>query len=382
MTRFAIHVEQAVLDDLAARLARTRWPDAVAGAGWTLGADLTVMQALAAYWRDGYDWRRTEAALNALPHHRSVIDGVGVHYIHARGRGPRPLPLILTNGWPGSFVEFLDVLPLLTDPAAHGGRPEDAFDVVVPSMPGFGFSDRPATTGMSAWRIADLWVHLMRQLGYPRFAAQGGDFGASVCTALGLRHPEQLIGLHLNYIPGTYAPTIAEDAPLEDVERRFLADADQWYATEGGYAHLQATTPQTPAIALNDSPAGLMAWIVEKFRAWGDCGGEVERRFSRDTLLTNVLIYWVTGTIGSGNRLYWEMRRAPMRMGPAERVRVPCAIARFPREAPFPPRRWIERGYDVRRWTEPAGGGHFAALEEPAAFAADVRDFFRELGPA
>jgi microsomal epoxide hydrolase len=378
VTPFHIRVEQAVLDDLNARLAATRWPDAVDGVGWMQGADLAAMQGLAGYWREAFDWRRAEARLNAFPQYRCVVDGVGIHFVHVRGRGPRPLPLVLTHGWPGSFIEFLDLLPRLTDPEAHGGRPEDAFDVVVPSMPGFGFSDRPRAAGMNVWRMADLWAGLMTRLGYGRFAAHGGDFGAGVTTALGLRHPERLVGLHLNYIPGSYAPDVPAHAPLTDEERGFLAAAESWYAAEGGYAHLQATTPQTAGFALNDSPAGLMAWIVEKFRAWGDCEGDLERRFDPDTLLTNVMIYWITGTIASANRLYWETRRAPMRFAPGERVNVPCGIARFPREAPFPPRAWVERGYDVRRWTDMPSGGHFAALEEPVALAADLHACFRE----
>ena len=272
---------------------------------------------------------------------------------------------------------MLKVVPLLSDPAGHGGDAADAFDVVVPSLPGFGFSDRPDRPGMNLFRIADLWAELMAGLGYARFGAQGGDFGAGVSTALGLRHPDRLVGLHLNYIPGSYQP--AEAGNLTAEERQFRQEVDDWYALEGGYAHVQRTRPQTLALGLNDSPAGLAAWIVEKFRDWGDCGGDVERRFSRYELLTNVTLYWMTQTIASSMRLYLEVRKAPLHFQPSQSVRAPCGIARFPKEAPFPPRSWVERGYDVRRWTTMPSGGHFAALEEPALLAEDIRAFFRPL---
>jgi pimeloyl-ACP methyl ester carboxylesterase len=271
--------------------------------------------------------------------------------------------LILTHGWPGSFLEFLEVIPLLT---------AQSFDVVVPSLPGYGFSDRPASPG-----IGELWVKLMRGLGYERFGAQGGDWGASVSTAMALAAPEALFGLHLNYIPGSLRPWLGEgSAELAPIERQFLEDAGHWYETEGAYAHVQRNEPQTLAYALNDSPAGLAAWIVEKFRDWGDCDGDVLGRFGRDELLANVTLYWVTETVHSASRLYFETRKTPLALGPGQRVRVPTAIARFPQESPFPPREWIERVYDVVRWSEMPRGGHFAALEEPELLADDVLSFF------
>jgi pimeloyl-ACP methyl ester carboxylesterase len=308
-----------------------------------------------------------------------VVDGIGIHFIHARGKGPAPLPLVLTHGWPGSFAEMLRILPLLTDPASHGGNAADAFDVVVPSMPGYGYSDRPPAPGMNTWRIAELWTGLMSALGYERFGAQGGDFGAAVSTILGLRHAERTLGVHLNYIPGSYRPHVDAGRPLSEPEERFLRERDGWADQMGAYAHMQRTRPLTAAYGLNDSPVGLAAWILEMFRDWSDCDGDVYRRFTRDQLLTNLTLYWMTETIGSSFLLYYEGGRAPLRFGPEDYVKVPCAVARFPKEAPFPPREWVERGYNVRRWMEMPRGGHFAAAEEPELLAEDVRTFFRRL---
>jgi pimeloyl-ACP methyl ester carboxylesterase len=251
--------------------------------------------------------------------------------------------------------------------------------VVVPSLPGFGFSDRPTKCGMNTFRIAELWAALMGELGYDRFAAQGGDFGAAVSTILGLRHPENVVGIHLNYIPGSYRPYLPPGTELDDIEQQFLDDADRWYVESGAYAHLQRNTPQTAAYGLNDSPAALAAWIVEKFRDWADCNGEVERRFSKDELLSNITLYWMTETIHSSCRLYYESKKMPVQFKQGEHIRVPCAIARFPKEAPFPPRPWVERGYNIQRWTEMPRGGHFAAAEEPALLARDIASFFGPL---
>ncbi len=375
---YAVNVPQVELDDLHVRLARTRWPDDIPGTGWAYGADLRFMTDLLEYWRTRFDWRAQERRINAFAHFRASVDGVGIHFIHEKGSGPAPLPIVITHGWPGSFVEMLRLIPLLTDPASRGGDPRDAFDVVVPSLPGFGFSDRPAKVGLNPFRIADLWAMLMDGLGYRRYGAQGGDWGASVSTGLALAYPARVIGMHLNFIPGSYRPYLGPNAHgLSDAERLFLRAMDDWAATEGGYWHIQRTRPQTLAYGLNDSPAGLAAWIVEKFRAWSDCGGDVERRFTKDDLLTNVSIYWWTQTIHSSCRLYVETRQRPLHFGQDTRVTVPCGVAHFPAEAPFPPREWVERGYAVTHWTTMARGGHFAAMEEPELLAADVRTFFR-----
>jgi len=333
---FKIQVSDSALKDLRERLARTRWPDAIPGTGWEYGANLDYMKELVEYWLTKFDWQKQESTLNRFHHFRAKVDGFGIHFIHEMGKGPNPLPLVITHGWPGSFAEMVKIIPLLTDPAAHGGDPADAFDVVVPSMPGYGFSDRPTQRGMNVFRFAELWVKLMTGLGYPRFGAQGGDFGAGVSTALGLYHPEHVIGLHLNYIPGSYRPFL-EKGPdeLSEAEKQFLADDEKWYAEEGGYCHVQLTHPQSVSFGLNDSPAGLAAWIVEKFRAWGDCDGNVERRFSKDELLTNVMIYWVTETIASSIGFILRRGGVPciFKKGSASRFRA--ASRTFPKKRHF-----------------------------------------------
>jgi pimeloyl-ACP methyl ester carboxylesterase len=377
ITPFSIPYSEAAVNDLRDRLSRTRWPDEIPGSGWEYGFNLGSLQEICAYWRTGFDWRAQIARMSEFEHFRYTADSLGVHFIHARGRGPAPIPLILTHGWPGSFLEMLKILPLLADPAAHGCDPLDSFDVVVPSLPGFGYSDRPDRPGMNVFRIADLWAELMAALGYERFAAQGGDFGAGVSTALGLLHAGRVLGIHLNYIPGSYRPHLPPGSPLHPVEEEFVKDAARWYDESGAYAHLQRTQPQTAAYGPNDSPAALAAWILEKFRTWADCEGDLTRRFTLDELLANVTLYWMTETIHSSFRLYFEVRKAPLQFAEGDFVRVPCAIARFPKEEPFPPRAWIERGYNVRQWTEMPSGGHFAAAEEPALLAEDIRRLFR-----
>ena len=377
---FQVAVPEAVLDDLRQRLERTRWPDEIPAAGWDYGFNLAYLKELTDYWRTRFDWRAQEQRINSFPHFRATVDGARIHFIHARGRGPDPLPLVLTHGWPGSFLEMLDILPLLTDPAAHGGDARDSFDVIVPSIPGFGFSDRPAAPGMDTFRVADLWLGLMDALGYRRFGLQGGDFGANVSSRLAFLHPERVIGLHLNYIPGSYRPYLGPGSPpLTPAEQKSLQDDDAWYDADGAYAHVQRTRPQTLAVAIHDSPAGLCAWLVEKYREWADCGGEVERRFSKDELLAHVTLYWVTETFHASTRLYLESPKRPLHFGPGERITVPVGIARFPLEAPFPPREWVERAYNIVRWSELPRGGHFAALEEPQLLAEDIRAFFRPL---
>jgi len=377
---FRVSVDQDTLTDLRRRLGQTR----LGKPGGTLapgdGISVEYMTELIEYWRDTFDWSAQERSLNRWRHFRATIDGARVHFIHEPGRGPRPLPIIVTHGWPGSFVEMLKVIPLLTDPASYGGDDSDAFDVVVPSLPGFGFSELPTGRhGLNAFEIANIWNQLMHGLGYQRFGAQGGDFGASISTAIGLRHPGSLIGMHLNYIPGSFTPFLEASAPLTDQEIAFQAGAIAWYDTDGAYAHVQRTRPRTLAYGLEDSPVGLAAWIVEKFGEWGDCAGHIESRFTKDELLSNVMIYWATRTAYSASRLYVEMRDHPLTFGPGEYIDVPVGVARLPLEAPFPPREWVERGYRVERWTELPSGGHFAAMEEPERLVEDIRAFFRPL---
>ena len=397
MQPFEIRAPQAALDDLKDRLARTRWPDEVAGASWDFGTSLTYARELVDYWEHGFDWRAQEASLNAFANYRAVVDGVGIHFVHERGKGPDPLPLVLAHGWPSTFYEFTKVVPLLADPASYGGDPADAFDVVVPSLPGYGFSDRPPEPGISR-RIPGLWVGLMEELGYPRFAAHGTDVGNSVCNLLGLYHPDRIIGIHVTYPAEPYLGPGAQDLSVR--ERAFLAGRAPGQEAEGGYAHLQRTKPQSLAYGLNDSPAGLAAWIVEKYRTWSDCDGDVERRFSKDELLTTATLYWLTETIGSSFRVYrdwalgaesnpyaWEGREEVPRgvaskpLARDERIAVPAAVALFPADPPSGmPREWAERAYaDLRRFTRPPRGGHFPAMEEPDLLVEDLRAFFRPL---
>ena len=375
---FRIAVPDAVLADLRERLARVRWSDEIPGAGWTYGTDLATMKDLVAYWRDGFDWRAQEAALNAWPQFTTSIAGIDVHFVHAPGVGPNPMPLLLSHGWPGSIVEFQELLPRLTDPAKFGGDPRDAFTVVAPSLPGYGFSFSPnqARFGLSA--IADVFASLMTEvLGYRRFAAQGGDWGAFVTTCLGAFHAEHVAGMHLTLLAAARDGTPGA-TPTED-EQRYLDELKHWEREETGYQWIQGTRPQTLAYGLTDSPAGLLAWILEKFRTWTDCGGDVFSRVSRDTLLTNVTVYWITGAINSSFWPYYWRRHERWPIARDQRIAVPTAYASFPKEILHVPRAWAERVYDIRRWTVMPSGGHFAALEEPAALASDITEFFRAL---
>jgi pimeloyl-ACP methyl ester carboxylesterase len=376
--RFRIHVPEGILDDLRERIARTRWPDEIRDGGWDYGTNLPYLRGLLDYWRDGFDWRAQEARLNFFSHFRATVDGLRLHFLQERGAGPNPMPLLVLHGWPSTFFEMSKIVPLLADPAAHGGDASDSFDVVVPSLPGCGFSDRPREPGMHKTRMAELFAKLMSEiLGYERFAARGGDIGAGVVTLLALDYPHHMIGIHVSDV---FRPYLGPGARhFTDAERKFFEEERTWMEAEGAYDHLQATKPQTLAYGLADSPAGLAAWIVEKFRSWSDCGGDIERRFTKDELLTNLTIYWVTNTINSANRLYFERDRAPRPLGPDDRVRIPTAVTIFPGDIEKPPREWGERVYDVRRWTEMPRGGHFAAFEEPELLAEDIREFFRPL---
>jgi pimeloyl-ACP methyl ester carboxylesterase len=379
---FRCEAPQGVIDDLRVRLGRTRWPDEVTGSGWDYGANLDYLRELAEHWRTRFDWRAVEERLSRLPQFRARVDGLAIHFVHVRGRGPRPLPLVVTHGWPSSFLEMERLIPLLADPASHGGDPADAFDVVVPSLPGCGFSERPTRPGTTKTRIAALWAELMTGvLGYPRFGARGGDIGSGVTSWLGFDFPGAVVGIHVSDV---LRPHLGPGSPpLTAGESAFLAEEARWMDAEGAYDHLQATKPQTLAYGLNDSPVGLLAWIVEKFRGWSDCGGDVERRFSKDDLLANVTLYWITETIHSSNRLYYERDRAPRALGPGERVPVAAAVTIFPGDIDRPPRSWAERSYArLERFTEMPSGGHFAAWEEPQLLAEDLRAFFRPLRAA
>lgn len=370
---FRVGVDEATLDDLRERIARTRWPDDSPEAGWDYGTELAFLRDLLDEWHK-FDWRAFERQLNDLPHYRARIDDLHVHFIHLRGTGPSPMPIVLTHGWPGSFLEYLDLIPLL----AHPDDPADAFDVVVPSLPGYGFSDRPNRPGVINAAVADLWQRLMTEgLGYERFGARGSDIGAGVTTQLGLRHPQRLAGIHLSAFGLPKPPE-----PWTASERRYLADVERWTEAEGAYGHQHRTKPQTVGYGLTDSPAGMAGWIVEKYRAWSDSHGDVVTRIGRDRLLATLTLYWVTGTITSSMRMYYEHRRHATPLTADLPIQVPAGFALFANEfvpLPNPPRELTERYYQVARWRELPRGGHFSAIEEPELLAEEIRAFFRPL---
>jgi len=375
---FTIKVADDVLADLRARLERVRWPDEAPDAAWRYGTSVAYMKELIEYWRTRYDWRVHEARLNKLRQFTVELDGIDLHFIHEPGVGPAPMPLLLSHGWPGSVVEFERILPMLTDPARFGGDPQDSFTVIAPSLPGYGFSFRPNQPRFGVEEIADTFARLMTDvLGYRRFAAQGGDWGAFVTSRLGLQYPERLAGIHVNLLAVRRDPALPDKPNAE--EQAYIKQLQTWQREETGYQWIQGTRPQTLAFGLSDSPVGLAAWIVEKFRTWSDCDGDVERSFSKDTLLTNVTVYWVTGAINSSFWPYYARFHRPWPLPDGKRITVPTAYAAFPREILLPPRAWAERSYNIQRWTTMAAGGHFAALEQPEALAADIRAFFRPL---
>ena len=374
---FTQQTDPAALDDLRARLRATRWPDAPEDVGWSLGTDLDYLRELVAYWADEFDWPTHETALARLPRYRISLAGHGIHFVHARAAAPgnRPaLPLILSHGWPDSFWRYTKVIPLLTDPAAHGGDPADAFDVIVPDMPGYGYSDRPAGPPLDAIAVADLWAQLMTALGYSTFGAAGGDIGGHVSRYLALDHPGRVTAVHRT---DAGSPVFAGDpADLTPQERAWLQTSAVWAAAEGAYIAMHRTKPQTAAFGLTDSPAGLAAWITEKLRAWSDCNGDIDRSFTKDEILTNLTIYWLTGTIGSSIRMYHANGLIPPAQH-ARRVQVPSGFSIFPGDVSHPPTAWLNRTANVVQVTYPARGGHFAPFEEPELYAAELRDFFR-----
>lgn len=367
ITPFSVNIAAADLDDLADRLARTRLPDELPGVGGDYGAPLARIVELVEYWRGDYDWRAHEATLNEFPQFTTVIDGQKIHFIHVRSPEPHALPLVLTHGWPGSIVEFLDVIRPLADPRAHGGDPADAFDVVVPSLPGFGFSGPTREKGWHVPRVARAWAELMSRLGYDRFGAQGGDWGSAVSRMLGDTAPERVVGVHLNYLPTPPPPNGLAGLSPHDQAR--LAEALQYLANPAGHFVLQSTKPQTLAFALTDSPVGQLAWLVEKFDDWSDPA----HRPSNDRILTNVMLYWLTRTAASSARLYRESGRQPL---PCP---VPVGVAVFPHDIALSVRGIAEQTYPIVHWSEFDRGGHFAAIEVPELLVDDVRVFFRSL---
>ena len=364
---FSVHVEDEVLDDLRRRLEQTRFPDQIPGTGWEYGMPVPYLRELVAYWLDEYDWRAQEVQLNRFDHFRTEVDGQPIHFVHARSARDGALPILISHGWPGSIVEFLDVIPLVTD----------EFDVVAPSLPGYGFSGPTTSPGWDSVRIGQAFVELMSRLGYDRYGAQGGDWGAQVTTRIGGLDAEHCVGIHLN-MPIADPPK--DPAELSEQEQADLKALQAFRQQESGYAMEQSTKPQTLGAGLNDSPAGLLAWIVEKFRAWSDCHGDPENAFTKDQLITNVMLYWVTGTATSSARLYWEHIRQVVRDGSPPRVEVPTGVARYPKEILRYPRSWVEQQYHVTHWADLPEGGHFAAMEKPEVFADDLKTFFRTVG--
>jgi microsomal epoxide hydrolase len=373
---FRIQASDEAVRDLKERLARTRFPEQIPGTGWDYGTELEYLRELVTYWRDRFDWRAAERRLNAFDQFTTTIDGLEIHFIHQRSPNPKAMPLALTHGWPGSIFEFTKVLGPLTDPVRFGGRAEDAFHVVALSLPGFGFSGKPQERGYSPERMGRIIAALMARLGYERYGLQGGDWGGIISRLVAINDAPHVAGLHLNFCTAGPPPGGDANAGVPPAELQRMQERQAYMENERAYQQIQGTKPQTLGFALSDSPAGLAAWIVEKFRAWCDCGGDVEKKFTKDDLLTNVTIYWLTNTATSSARIYYESRVAPPN---PRRVEVPTACALFPKEITTPPRRWVEARYNLTRWTEMPRGGHFAALEEPELLVDDVRAFFRGL---
>ncbi len=384
MERFEVAIPEEVLTDLRQRLNRTRWPGDFNNTAWAYGTEQGYLQELVRYWADGFDWRAQERAINAFSHYRTTVDGIPLHFIREKGKGPRPLPLILTHGWPWTFWDLKKVIRPLTDPAAFGGDARDAFDVIVPSLPGFGFSTPLTKPGVTCWNTADLWVKLMREvLGYERFGAHGDDFGAVITAQLGHKYAQHLVGVHFTLMApldiGTKGPVPPSEYGPDEQEK--LQRTLRFFQEGSGYSNLQSTRPQTLTYGLNDSPAGLCSWILEKRRAWSDCDGDVEKVFTKDELLTTMTLYWATQSFGTSARYYYESSHHPWQPSHDRTpvVEAPTAIASLPKEVFHMPRLWAEKYYNLQRWTDFPAGGHFSPMEQPERLVEDLRAFFRPL---
>jgi pimeloyl-ACP methyl ester carboxylesterase len=371
--KIEISLAQSFLDDLKTKLRLTRWPDDIEGSGWTYGASLDYMKELINYWSTYFDWRKTESEINKYPNFIAQIDGYTIHFLHIKGKGDKAVPLIITHGWPSSFLEMLKIIPLLTE------NDDLSFDLVIPSMLGYGFSQKINQTGCNVSFMAELWHKLMLELGYNKYGVQGGDFGAGVSAAIAMKYSEHVTGMHLNYIPGNYVPVMEEKEEFTKEENDYLDLEEEWFSREGGYSLEQNTKPLTIAYGLNDSPVGLCAWIVEKMYGWTDCKGYIGNVFSKDELLSNVTLYWVTETLHSSIRLYNENSKNPLIIGKESFIKIPVGIAHFRYEDPFPPRKFVERGFNIQHWTDFPEGGHFPAMEKPELLAEDIRNFFRKV---
>ena len=373
ITPFSVDIPQSELDDLKTRLKNTRWPDEIEGSHWNYGTNLSYVKELTDYWLNTFDWRLVEEEINSYPNFIAEIDGYKIHFMHIKGKGEKSIPLIISHGWPGSFLEMMKLIPLLTTDAAF------SFDLVIPSVMGFGFSDKIDHEGGNSSFVADLWHKLMIELGYARYGAQGGDIGSGISTWLSLKYPNNVIGIHLNYISGSYSPYIKEGEQLSEEVVAFKKTAVNWYVAEGGYSHMHGTKPLTLAYGLTDSPVGLCAWILEKFKSWSDTDENIENTFTKDELLANVTLYWLTQTIHSSIRIYNENGKKPHVFGKHDFIKVPVGFAKFPKELPTPPRSYIEKGFNIQRWTEMDAGGHFAAMEQPTLLANDITSFFKTI---
>ena len=380
---FTINVSDNVLEDLQKRLSLTRWPDEIPGSGWGYGTNLDYLKELVSYWQNDFDWKSQEKKLNELNHFTSQVKGLNIHFVHEKGKGPNSIPIVITHGWPSTFFEMHKIIPRLTDPASYGGDPSDSFDVIAPSLPGYGFSEASKTSGMDVKAVAAIWDELItKELGYPKYAVHGGDIGAGVTANLGYYHHKNTYGIHLTAVTRPM-PYLGENSKsLTDAEKDHLNQRLDWEQKEGAYGHMHRTKPQTLSYGLNDSPVGLAGWIVEKYRSWSDCGGDIESKHTKDELLTNIMIYWATGTIGSAVRMYRENNgenNVQWTLAEGDHISAPTAVAIFPHDLSTPPKEWAERSFNLQNWTNMSKGGHFAALEEPDLLVEDIRAFFRTL---
>ena len=380
---FTINVSDNVLEDLQKRLSLTRWPDEIPGSGWGYGTNLDYLKELVSYWQNDFDWKFQEKKLNELNHFTSQVKGLNIHFVHEKGKGPNSIPIVITHGWPSTFFEMHKIIPRLTDPASYGGDPSDSFDVIAPSLPGYGFSETSKTSGMDVKAVAAIWDELItKELGYPKYAVHGGDIGAGVTANLGYYHHKNTYGIHLTAVTRPM-PYLGENSKsLTDAEKDHLNQRLDWEQKEGAYGHMHRTKPQTLSYGLNDSPVGLAGWIVEKYRSWSDCGGDIESKHTKDELLTNIMIYWATGTIGSAVRMYRENNgenNVQWTLAEGDQILAPTAVAIFPHDLSTPPKEWAERSFNLQNWTNMSKGGHFAALEEPDLLVEDIRAFFRTL---
>ncbi len=373
ITPYTVKIKQDILDDLILRVKNTRWPDEIENSGWTYGTNLTYLKELSQYWITDFNWRTIENTINSYPNFIANIDDHHIHFLHIKGKGKTSIPLIITHGWPGSFLEMLDLIPLLTD------HTEFSFDLVIPSIIGFGFSSKHTSPGCDNAYVAELWHKLMLTLGYKKYGAQGGDIGSGISTRLAMKYPNHLIGLHLNYVSDSFKPFLNDNTPSNNNVIAYQDALENWASKEGGYAYIQSTKPITLAYGLNDSPIGLCAWILEKFNSWSDTNGHLENTFSKDHILANITLYWITESIHSSVRIYNENSKNPMEFGPNDFVSTPVAYANFPKEISTPPREYMAKGYNIVQWTNMPKGGHFAAMEAPQLLANDIIKFYQSL---